>query len=99
VFRTTVTADENTDVETALSDFRSRCESASVAPPTIELLAGQLREILLPLVSNGRMLAAQGSQLKVSRGLEADGCAVQLVFGSGVPRTSWRRVLDRLFGS
>jgi hypothetical protein len=99
VFRATVTADENTNVDTAVGDLRARCESGGVAPPAIEMVTAQLREILTPLVANGKILAAQGSQLKVTRDIGADGCDIKLVFCSGIPRAGWRKVLDRLLGS
>jgi hypothetical protein len=99
VFRATVTADEKTNVDLAVSDLRARCESGGVAPPAVEVVTAQLREILKPLVANGKTLAAQGSQLKVRRDIGADGCDVKLVFSSGIQRAGWRKVLDRLLGS
>jgi hypothetical protein len=99
VFRTTVTADENTDMDIAVSDLRSRCESNGVAPQAVDALAEQLRSILAPLISNGKVLAAQGSQLSVTRDIGFDGHEVKLIFGAGIPRSGWRKLLDRLFRS
>ena len=99
MFRTTVTADEKTDVDIAMSDLRARCEGSGVDPQAVEMMTAQLREILKPLIANGKMLAAQGSQLKVTRDIGADGCDVKLVFSSGIQRAGWRKVLDRLLGS
>jgi hypothetical protein len=86
-------------VDDVVSELRARCESGGVAVPSIDILTGQLREILTPLISNGRTLAAQGSQLRVTRNIDVDGCSVKLIFGSGLPRAGWRKILARLFGS
>jgi hypothetical protein len=99
VLRATVTADENSNVNAVLSELRSRCEKGGMSLPAIELLTEQVREILTQLVSNGRTLAAQGSQLNVTREIEVDGCSVKLMFGSGVPRSTWHKIMNRLFGS
>jgi hypothetical protein len=99
VFRTTVTADENTDIDIAVSDLRSRCESNGVAAHAVDALAEQLKSILAPLITNGKVLAAQGSQLSVTRHIGFDGHEVRLIFGAGIPRSGWRKLLDRLFGS
>jgi hypothetical protein len=99
VFRTTVTADENTNIDIAVSDLRSRCESNGVAAHAVDALAEQLKSILAPLITNGKVLAAQGSQLSVTRHIGFDGHEVRLIFGAGIPRSGWRKLLDRLFGS
>jgi hypothetical protein len=99
VFRTTVTADENTDVDVAVGDLRSRCERSGVAANTVDALAEQLRTILSSLIANGKVLAAQGSQLNVTRDIGFDGHEVKLIFGAGIPRSGFRKLLSRLFGS
>ena len=99
MFQTTVHADENTDPEIALGQLRARCEAAGVAAPAIEMLTAQLNDILTPLVINGKKLAAQGSQLSVARDIGDEDHKVKLVFGSGTPKSSWRKLLDRLRGS
>lgn len=99
MFQTTIHADENTDPEIALGQLRARCEAAGIAAPAIEMLTAQLSDILTPLVINGKKLAAQGSQLSVTRDIGDEGHKVKLVFGSGIPKSSWRKLLDRLRGS
>jgi hypothetical protein len=96
VFQTTVHADENTDLEIVLGQLRTRCEAAGVAAPAIEMLTAQLSDILTPLVVNGRKLTAQGSQLSVTRDVGDQDHKVKLVFGSGIPKSGWRKFLDRL---
>jgi hypothetical protein len=99
VLRTTVTADENSSVDAVVGDLRTRCESNGLSLPSIELLTGQVREILTPLVANGRKLAAQGSQLNVTRDINVDGYSVRLIFGAGLPQTTWRKFVKRFFGT
>ena len=98
MFQTTVNADENTDPEIALGQLRARCENAGVAAPVTEMLIAQLGDILTPLVINGKKLAAQGSQLSVTRDIGDEAHKVKLVFGSGIPKSGWRKFLDRLRG-
>lgn len=92
-------ADENTDPEIVLGQLRARCEGAGVAAPVIEMLTAQLSDILTPLVVNGKKLAAQGSQLSVTRDVGDQNHKVKLIFGSGLPKSGWRKFLDRLRGS
>ncbi len=99
MFRTTVTADENTDIDVAVSDLRSRCERNGVAAQAVDALVEQLRSILAPLITNGKVLAAQGSQLSVTRDIGFDGHEVKLIFGAGIPRSGFRKFLDRLLRS
>jgi hypothetical protein len=99
MFQTTVYADENTNPEITLGQLRARCETAGVAAPAIEMLTAQLSDILTPLVVNGKKLAAQGSQLSVTRDIGDESHKVKLVFGSGIPKSGWRKFMDRLRGS
>jgi hypothetical protein len=99
VFETTVYADENTNPEIALGQLRACCENAGVAAPAIDMLTAQLSDILTPLLVNGKKLAAQGSQLTVTRDIGDGSHKVKLVFGSGVAKSGWRRFMDRLRGS
>jgi hypothetical protein len=99
VLRTTVTADENSDLESVVGELRQRCERSGLPLPSIELVTTQVLEVLAPLIVRGKALSAQGSQLRVTRDIEVDGCSVRLVFGSGVPQSAWRKAMKRLFGS
>jgi hypothetical protein len=99
VLRTTIRADENTDVEQAVGQLRAQCESAGVAGPHIALVAAQTREILGSLVTRGKQLASQGSQLSVTRDLTGDEYAIRLIFGAGLHRSFWQRLLEAVRGS
>ncbi len=98
MFRTTVRADQNTDVDAVVRDLRARCEGAGIAPLTLDFLIMQTREILLPLVERGKQLASQGSQISVTRDVVGDGYVVRLEFGAGVKRSFWQRILSGLRG-
>lgn len=97
--RETVTADENTSIETVIETLRARLQRNGVSPQTIDALCSQTNELLSSLIKNGKVLAAQGSQLKVTRELSVDGHNIKLIFGAGAPRPGWRKFLDRLVGS
>lgn len=97
--RTTLAADENSDVDAVLVELRSQFKGTSVSQPSLDLLTAQVKEILTQLVSHGRTLAAQGSQLKVTRDIEVEGYSVKLVFGAGVPQSGWRKFVNRIFRS
>jgi hypothetical protein len=96
--RTTITADETSNVDVAIDELRAYCSANGVAVSDTELLVGQLRAVLTPLIVNGKMLSAQGSQLKVERDIRVGENTVRLNFGSGAPRSGWRKIIDGLFG-
>jgi hypothetical protein len=98
VLRTTIRADENTDVEEAVNDLRAQCETAGIGGPIAALVAGQIREVLSSFVTRGKQLASQGSQLTVTREVAGDGYSIRVVFGAGVRRTFWERLIDTLRG-
>jgi hypothetical protein len=98
MFRETIRANESTDVDAAAHGLRDRCVAAGIATPIADLVAAQTREVLMPLVSRGKQLAAQGSQLRVMRELTGDQYLVRIVFGAGESRTLWEKIVDRLRG-
>lgn len=98
MFRATIRADETTDVEAVISDLRNQCERASVSPMAADLIVTQARNVLAELVERGRQLAAQGSQMTVTREVEADDVAVKLVFRANVRRSLFERLVDAFRG-
>ena len=98
MFRTTIRADETTDVEAVISDLRNQCSRASVSPIASDLIFTQARNVLTELVERGRQLAAQGSQITVTREVEADGIAVKLVFRANVRRSFFERLVNAFRG-
>jgi hypothetical protein len=98
MFRETVRANESTDVEAAADRLREQCVAAGITTPMANLIAAQTRELLASLVSRGKQLAAQGSQLRVKRELAGDQYLVRIVFGAGESRRLWEKIFDRLRG-
>ena len=98
MFRTTIRADENTDVEAAISDLRNQCERANFASVISELVITQAHDVLASLVERGRELAAMGSQMSVTRDVTGDGVSVKLIFRANDRRSFWRRLVDSILG-
>jgi GH35 family endo-1,4-beta-xylanase len=98
VFRATVRANENSDIETTVACLRARCESAGLASHVTEMIVHQARTVLESLVERGRQLSSIGSQMHVAREVAGDGYQVKLVFRAGDRRSSFQRLLDRLRG-
>jgi hypothetical protein len=98
VFRTTVRADETTNIEAVVGDLRAECERAGMIAPLVSLIEAQTREILTPLIERGRQFAGQGSQIQVTRDLTGDGYAVHVVFGAGLRRSFWDKLVDAVRG-
>ena len=98
MFRTTIRADESTDVEAVISDLRNQCERAKVAPVVSEMIIPQVYDVLAPLVERGRQLAEMGSQLSVTRDLTGDGVSVKLIFRVNVRRSFFERLIDAIRG-
>ena len=94
MFHTTIRADETTDVEAVISDLSNQCSRASVSPIVSDLIVTQTHDVLAELVERGRQLAAQGSQMTVTRKVEADDVAVKIVFRANVRRSLFQRLVD-----
>jgi hypothetical protein len=99
VFRTTIRADETTDVEAEVLRLRQGYEAAGLNQQLGEVLETQTRAILNQLVSSGRQLAAQGSQMNVKRELIGDDYAIEIDFGAGVRQSFWQRLLAKFSGT
>ena len=98
MFRTTIRADESTDVESAISDLRNQCERANVAPVVSEMIITQVHDVLAPLVERGRQFAEMGSQISVTRDVTGDGVSVKLIFRVNVRRSFFERLIDAIRG-
>jgi len=95
MFRTTVRADENTNVDQAVADLKRECDAAKIASPVVDAITIQLRDVLEPLVERGRSLASLGSQMNVSRDLTGDGFIVKILFGVNLRRSILNRLIDK----
>ena len=94
MFRTTIRADESTDVEATISDLRNQCERANVAPAVSEMIVTQVRDVLAPLVERGRQVAAMGSQMSVTRDVTGDGVSVKLTLRANVRPSFFERLIN-----
>lgn len=98
MLKSTIRADEKTNVESAISELRSKCVGSSLEPSVIDLLLSQSREILGPLVERGTQLAAMGSQMHVTREIVGSGYAITLIFRIGDNRSFFGKLFDSLRG-
>lgn len=98
MLRETVHATTGTDVEAVVAQLRAKCAAADLAPPVIDLLLMQTRQVLSSLVEQGRRIAAVGSQMEVTRDLTGDGYSIRLIFREGVRRGFFQRLADMVRG-
>lgn len=98
MFRATVRATEETNVEIAVADLRADCEHEGLTPVLTDLVTAQTRDLLEQLIQRGKQLASSGSQMQVTRGLSGEGYSVKLMFQTGVQhrRSFLARMLDSL---
>jgi hypothetical protein len=80
MFRTTLRATADTDVDAALADLRVQCSRAGLAALKTELIIAEVRMVLEQLVARGKELAALGSQMHVRREIAGQKFSVRLVF-------------------
>ena len=98
MFRATVRASENTDVEDVVADLRIRCDRAGLDSQVAELVVSQSQAVLAELVERGRQVASVGSQMHMTREISGDGFAINLIFRAGDRRTFFQRLMDILRG-
>ncbi len=98
MFRATIRADENTNVEAAIADLRIQCERAGLTLPVSEMVAAQTQMVLAPLVERGRQLAAMGSRMHVTREVSGAGFSVKVDFRANVRRGFLERLTDSIRG-
>ena len=98
MFRTTIRADENTDVASAVERLRSDASHAGVPPSELGLMVSGIQDTLVALVEQGRRMAGTGSQTNAERVMAGQGYEVRLVFSAGVRRSPLRRFLDSILG-
>jgi hypothetical protein len=99
VLRETVYANTGTDVEAVVSQLRSKCADAGLAPVITELFLSQTQQVLSSLVEQGKRIAAVGSQMEVTRELTGDGYSIRLIFREGVRRSFFQRLIDMVRGA
>lgn len=101
MLRTTLEANETTDVGNAIADLRSQCESASLSPELTDTLILEASGVLIQLVERGKQLVSRGRQMAVTRELSGDGYALKISFsttGAQKRKSFLSRVLDAIRG-
>ena len=99
MLRETVRANIRTDVEAVVSQLRTKCNDAGIAPGVADLLLTQTRQVLSSLVEQGKRIAAVGSQMEATRELTGDGYSIRLIFREGVRRSFLQRLVDMVRGT
>ena len=98
MFRATVRATEETDVEAVVSSLQARCDHAGLSSHDTAVIAGQALQTLDSLVQRGRELGSLGSQMHVRREISGEGYSVKIIFRTGDRRNLFQRVMDVLRG-
>lgn len=96
MFRTTVWADEHTDIVATIAKLRSDAQRAGVAPQQATLLVEGIESTLHELVTRGRAMVSAGSQISAERIMTGEGYEVRLAFGAGKPKSLIRRLVGAL---
>lgn len=90
--------DENANVGKIVSDFRGQGEKAGLPGVVLDQITASLSEVLSALVEKGRELSALGSQMRVSRTLAGDNYEIEIRFGSGIRKSFFARLKEKLLG-
>jgi hypothetical protein len=98
VFRTTLHANEKTDVSATIDALRSKCARSNLASSVAPSLLDQVQETLSQFVSRGRQVVSSGSQMHATREIAGEGYRVRLVFRAGDRRTTFQKLIDSLRG-
>jgi hypothetical protein len=100
MLRTTVQANERTDLNAVARRLRDDGERAGLAPATVDLLIAQAIEVLAPLISQSKQLShSGGTTLAVSRELTGEGFSVKLAFGFREKRGVLKKAWDAMWGN
>lgn len=98
MFRTTIHADETTDVGQAVADLRAKAERQGVPLASLELLTNAAEKILTDLVARGKQMAEIGSQVSASQTFKDEAYEVTVAFGAGQKRSFLKRLIDFIRG-
>jgi transcription initiation factor TFIID subunit TAF12 len=90
--RHVIRATEASDPEAVITDALRRLPSSALDAFQRIALEQQLREALTSLVEQGRLLVAQGSQMRAERRVEGPGFQILIHFTAGSHITLWERL-------
>jgi hypothetical protein len=88
MLRAKLNASPASDVEGLVRELALKGERSGLSPASLQSLTTTTESVLQSLVTQGRQLAAQGSQLNVTRSVDGPGFSVELRFRAR-PTTSW----------
>jgi hypothetical protein len=99
LFRSTIRANERTDVDAAIQRFQSEMRRSKPPLPDAvsALIVAEARGTLDEIVARGREVAALGSQMVVSRDISGEGYHVAIMFNAG-KRSLLSRLVDAVRG-
>ncbi len=87
MFKTTIRANERTDVAELVTGLRLSAERRGVSTIDVALIAASIETTLDNLIARGRDMAASGSTVAAERTLKGPTYEVRLVFGAGERRS------------
>lgn len=94
MFRATVRATADSDVDAAVADLRAQCDQGKIPTITTETITHEVRTVLDALIAHGKELASIGSKMQVHREIKGEGFFVQIVFNEKEQQTFVERVLS-----
>ena len=95
MFRYTIDADPNTNVDVVLTTLVRNSRDAGATEADTTLLAQSTSEVLRALCEQGKQLSALGSQMSVTRDVAGKGFHIRINFRSSRKRGLLARLLGR----
>lgn len=94
MFRATVRATVDSDVDAAVADLRAQCDQGKISAISTTMITHEVRAILDTLIARGKELASLGSNMQVSREIRGEGFAVQIFFNEKEQQNIFKRILN-----
>lgn len=98
MFRTTIHADETTDVDQVVIQLRAKGQRRGVPTGQLDILCESAKKILNELVTRGREMAAIGSKISASQTLKDETYEVTVAFAAGQKQSFLARLIKRIRG-
>lgn len=95
MFRDRIVLNERSDVESLLAGLEGRLEGSRLDPATRALATAEARAIAGQFVSDGRRLAALGSQFNARREMKGAGYSIDISFRPQASRGWLAKLLGR----
>lgn len=98
MYRATLELSDNVDIEGKLAALHKDGTRAGLSDSTVAEMMGQVRAVLRVVTERGSNLAAQGSQMSLSRQIKGEQYELQLLYGVGTPKSWLSRIARSLMG-